>query len=705
MLTGQPAFHEDSTMATMAAVLHKEPPVISAASVPRELKRILSKCLAKNPLERWQHMSDVKLLLDDVAKDFEQPDPASSSAEKPLQSDPRMTWLKLLGACAAGILLTLAWVRWAGRPQGAQLETPILRRITSDSGLSGFPAISNDGKLIAFASDRGGKGNLDLWLQQVGGEPIRLTNDPADASDPDFSPNGDSIVFRWEKDGGGIYRMPALGGTPVLLAPGGRNPHFSPNGEWIAYSMGSPASIGTAGVFLISPRGGQPRRVHPEMAEAISPVWSPRSDELIVLGRQDGRDLSSLDWWILPIDQRSPRTTGAYARIRARGLLEGFAFPQTRATPLGWRAAPEDRILFAAPLGDSMNLWELSLTGSAPAQSLTYGPGRQNYAAWSKDSGRLVFFDALLNFDLWAVPLDPQTGAARGDRQRLTDGAAWQLSPSVAADGIISYLVRRSDTDWYLQTLHKAPDTYQTLLSSQGGLMNAQIAGDGSRIYYSDRASQLFVVPAKGGISEKLCDRCGTVTGVSPDGSLALYEPFENEDLLAFDPAKRQTMKLALRQNPEDLISGAQFSADGKWVAFHVRHRSAPRPDTTMDTTQVWIAPVGMGQPVPLDQWILVSSGTGEDFNPCWSPDGRFVYFLSERDGFRCIWGRRLDPVSKKPMGEVFAVQHFHSARSSLRLTGTRGYLTGLSVGGGKLVFSLGEMTGNVWLEDPPGAR
>jgi Tol biopolymer transport system component len=108
---------------------------------------------------------------------------------------------------------------------------------------------------------------------------------------------------------------------------------------------------------------------------------------------------------------------------------------------------------------------------------------------------------------------------------------------------------------------------------------------------------------------------------------------------------------------------------------------------------------------VPREKWILVSSGTDEDFNPCWSPDGRFVYFLSERDGFRCIWGRRLDSTSKKPVGEVFAVQHFHSARSSLRLTGTRGYLTGLSAGGGKLVFSLGEMTGNVWLEDPPGAR
>jgi Tol biopolymer transport system component len=601
--------------------------------------------------------------------------------------------------------LTLGAVRWAGRPQASPSETPILRRITSDPGLSGFPAISRDGKLIAFASDRAGQGNLDLWLQQVGGQPIRLTSDAADESDPDFSPDGDSIVFRWEKDGGGIYRMPALGGPPVLLAAGGRNPHFSPNGEWIAYSMGSPASIGTAGVFLISPRGGQPRRVHPEMAEAINPVWSPASDELIVLGRQDSRDLSSLDWWILPIEQGNPRKTGAYARIKAQGLLEGFAFPQTRATPLGWRAAPDPRILFAAPLGDSMNLWELALTGSAPAQSLTYGPGRQNYAAWSKDSGRLVFFDAALNFDLWAVALDPQTGAARGEKERLTQGASWELSPSVSADGsVISYLTRRSDTDWFLQTRHGTPATDQTLLSSQGGLMNAQISGDGSRIFYSDRASQLFMVPAKGGISQKLCDRCGTVTGVSPDGSLALYEPFENEDLLAFDAVKQEPVKLAVRQSPEDLISGAQFSADGKWVAFHVRHRSS-KAAPIIDTTQVWIAPLGTDRPVPREKWILVSSGTDEDFNPCWSPDGRFVYFLSERDGFRCIWGRRLDSTSKKPVGEVFAVQHFHSARSSLRLTGTRGYLTGLSAGGGKLVFSLGEMTGNVWLEDPPGAR
>jgi hypothetical protein len=56
--------------------------------------------------------------------------------------------------------------------------------------------------------------------------------------------------------------------------------------------------------------------------------------------------------------------------------------------------------------------------------------------------------------------------------------------------------------------------------------------------------------------------------------------------------------------------------------------------------------------------------------------------------------------LTKKPSGEAFAVRHFHSARFSLRHVGSRGFLTGLSAGEGALVFSMGELKGNVWLEE-----
>ena len=96
---------------------------------------------------------------------------------------------------------------------------------------------------------------------------------------------------------------------------------------------------------------------------------------------------------------------------------------------------------------------------------------------------------------------------------------------------------------------------------------------------------------------------------------------------------------------------------------------------------------------------MAVTGGDALERDPAWSADGRFLYFISERDGFRCVWARQLDPVTKRPIGDAFSVRHFHSARFSLRQVGSRGFLTGLTAGDGALVFALGELKGNVWLE------
>ena len=96
----------------------------------------------------------------------------------------------------------------------------MLRHVTNTGGLSDYPALSRDGNLLAFASDRNEAGNLDIWVQQIGGrDPIRLTTDEADDSEPAISADGTRVAFRSERSGGGIYVVPSLGGDAVLLAP------------------------------------------------------------------------------------------------------------------------------------------------------------------------------------------------------------------------------------------------------------------------------------------------------------------------------------------------------------------------------------------------------------------------------------------------------------------------------------------------------
>ena len=76
-------------------------------------------------------------------------------------------------------------------------------------------------------------------MQSVaGGETNRLTSDEADEREPAFSPDGGKIAFRSEKDGGGLYQIPAIGGSARLIAARGRRPRFSPDGQWIAYYVG-----------------------------------------------------------------------------------------------------------------------------------------------------------------------------------------------------------------------------------------------------------------------------------------------------------------------------------------------------------------------------------------------------------------------------------------------------------------------------------
>ncbi len=106
--------------------------------------------------------------------------------------------------------------------------------------------------------------------------------------------------------------------------------------------------------------------------------------------------------------------------------------------------------------------------------------------------------------------------------------------------------------------------------------------------------------------------------------------------------------------------------------------------------------------PVPPERWIAVTDGNSLDKDAVWAPGGALLYFLSERDGFRCIWARKLDPATKAPLGEPFAVQHFHTARRSLKRIVNNTGTTGLSVAPGQMMFAFGELTGSIWLEEKP---
>src|SRR5438552_3450810 len=189
-----------------------------------------------------------------------------------------------------------------------------LRPLTADSGLSTTPAISMDGKLVAYASDRAGEGNLDIWVQPLtqGARPIRITKDPSDDLDPSFSPDGGQIVFHSRRADGGIFLVPSLGGDERLLVRGGYFPRFSPDGQWIAYSS-SDNGLKESKVFVVPVAGGSPKRVGEDIALALMPVWSPDGKSLLLLGQDGVGDRGSLNYWFAPVAGGKSQKTGIAA--------------------------------------------------------------------------------------------------------------------------------------------------------------------------------------------------------------------------------------------------------------------------------------------------------------------------------------------------------------------------------------------------------
>jgi serine/threonine protein kinase len=228
MAAGRPAFHGPSSGEVMNSILEDDPPDLPA-TLPPALDRIIRRCTEKEPSKRFQSAADLAFALSTVCA-------PSSALPKPTTF---VTPKRI--ALAFALVAVASALYWAGLhshpvPKLAEIT---LRRLTTDSGLTTGATISPDGKLVAYASDRGASDNLDVYVQQVdSGGVVRITSDPADDYDPTFSADGAQIAFRSDREGSGIYIAPALGGEARLLVPKGRRPRFSPDGRLLMYYLG-----------------------------------------------------------------------------------------------------------------------------------------------------------------------------------------------------------------------------------------------------------------------------------------------------------------------------------------------------------------------------------------------------------------------------------------------------------------------------------
>jgi Tol biopolymer transport system component len=563
-----------------------------------------------------------------------------------------------------------AWMlaRRGGPGESAPLT---LTRLTFDSGLTTDPAISPDGKLVAYASDRSSEGSLDIWVQQVaGGAPIQLTRDPSDDSEPTFSPDGSQIAFRSERDGGGVYVVPALGGEARRIARQGRRPRYSPDGKWIAYWTGEYQLV-PAKLYVAAASGSEARQLAADFFSARYPVWSPDSKRLVFLGTQN-RENPDYRWWIVAAEGGS---AAAVAALRS-------------AIPEAW-LSEADRIVFSGGQGDARNLWEALLAGQAIPRRLTFGPGVHAGASLAGASV-MVFADLSENLDIWSLPIDADRAKVTGELRRLTQDPSREGRPSVSSDGrrIAFNTFRSGSADAWVKDLATGRDTAVgvTPAPEAGPIVNA----DGTRVTWSTNDDSIWVAPAAGGDAERVCQGCRLPTGWSHDGKWIAYELTANRSAPLVEVGGGR--KIDILKHATYGVSRVRFSPDDRWLSFHTVSGPATR--------QIFIVPFKGAVLHEEKDWIPITDGKAIDRYADWSPDGKLLYFLSEREGFRCLWAQRLDPATKRPQGAAFPVYHFHHARRSLMAMGdpVNGQPT---VARDKIVFAMAETTGNIWLARP----
>ncbi|MBP1659662.1 MAG: serine/threonine protein kinase, partial [Candidatus Aminicenantes bacterium] len=685
MLTGRKAFGRESQIKTLAAVLNEEPAPASGVSegVPAEVERVLNRCLRKDPQRRWQTMSDLKVALQELKEDSESGKLATSAAPARRKNRTALVIaaVSVLALAAAALVLKSTIFR---PPGTVEYE---ISPVTLDSGMTGSPTLSPDGSLLAYSSDREGSGNSDIWVQRVsGGRPLRLTDHPAGDGFPSFSPDGSQIAFQSDRGGGGIYLIDALaaGSEPRKIADRGVLPKFSPDGRWIVYFVPA-ASLEPSllKAYIVSPKGGEPRQVlggflFGFVTQGASLIWSPDGTRFLFQGRR-ADDPGSSDWWVVPVE------AGEAVRTRA---VENLGLKTIVQYPVAWTG--NDVYFVSGTTIEGINLLRAridpkDLTVTGPVAAVTTGPGLKIYPNIMPD-GRVFFSEMTVAMSAWSVAADADKGVVSAQPYKLTQDLMQNFNPTVSLDGARAAFTafggaQASRIEVRVKDLRTGGETTVPVQAVNLGQF-PRLSPDGSLLAYRDvieGLSKTFVIAPGAGAARLICEGC-FVTGFFPtnDAALIRVKPHELERLDLTTGERRVVLS-----SPRDVIEDAGLSPDGKWIAW-----LAGEPDgrAAVRISLVDAPQSGAGDAIPVagsDHYLGL---------PAWSPNGRWLYYLSEKMGPCSIMARELDPQTKRPVGEEREV--FAPATSRLWLNFPKGN-GAISVAADKIVFEASTMTGN----------
>ncbi len=588
LLTGRRAYQADNVASLVAAMYAGPPPSIASVASPA-LDRVLRKCLAVDPDERWQSAHDLKINLEWVAVGFDQAETAV-----PRKSSSKKWWAAIAGTglLAAGLAVAaLLWLRPAPEERSIKLSILPPEGTTLVTGaMAGPPALSPDGRMIAFVAQQGEISSL--WIRMLDSLDSRPLPNTEGARFPFWSPDSRSIGF-FSQDK--LERIDANGGAPQVLAsiPGG----FIASGSWGAGDKILYAPSNLLNLIWIPAAGGQPAQATKKIDSSelghFWPVFLPDGQHFIYTGTPTGTAYVA--------------TLGSFNRSVLLNGVSRTSFAPSYGNHPAYVMYDRGNTLMA----QRFDRQKLSLEGDP--KTLVEGVGALDFSV--SHDGTLAYrtqsaAQEIITFD--------GTGKGTGS---MGVQAGTITSMRFSPDGHTLALALNSGkgTDIWLRDLNRGT---LTRLTFDGGVSPVW-SPDGLRILYTNRKGELYMKPANGTGTEELVYN-GSAARNPTDWS-------ENEDFVLMSQTSPQTgFDIVALENPlgkgehqivpvvrtpanEGLGRFAPGTGSPKWITY-ISEESG--------TNEVYVTTMpGM----PQGKW-QISNGGG--YSPRWRKDGRELYYL-----------------------------------------------------------------------------
>ena len=666
MATGALPFKGNSSVAIIDSILHKAP--VSAARInpelPAELERIINKSLEKDREVRCQSAAELRADLKRLRRDTDSGGSLGGvSAPTAVPSNRRRRLNRALALAAGGVILLagLSYMLLQLVRQAAQNAPPprtTFTQLTFQSGIEFFPSLSPDGKWIVYASSA--SGNTDIYLQSVSGQnPINLTKDStANDRQPAFSPDGERIVFRSERQGGGIFVMGRTGEFVKRVSDTGYNPAWSPDEEEVVFATENitTSPYGRAGIselWAVKLATGEKRLLF--KGDAVQPRWSPHGHRIVYWGFS--KETTQRDIWTIPASGGEPLAVTSDAQLDWNPV---------------W--SPDGKYLyFSSDRGGSLNLWRVPMDEASgkvlgSPEPITTPSAFVAHLSVSSDGRRIAYAALTTTGNVQKVAFDSTLGAVKETPARITSGSNVIANQDVSRDGeflVFSTVFPQED----LFISRSDGSGLRQLTNDEARDRGPRWSPDGNRIaFYSNRGGnyQAWAInPDGSGLQQLTTGGLGIVWPIwSPDGSrmavtdvstVSIFEPGR--------PWKDQTIQTLPKLTDRDKFSAFSWSPDGQ--------RLAGTLGATVNAPGIVLYSLSSGT-----YQRLTDTGLG----PVWLPDSRRLLYVNQ--------GKILivDSQSKKSK-EVLSVAP-ENIRSGLSL----------SQDGRQLYFNCGSNEGDIWL-------